>query len=696
MSPFAGPVRIAVDIGGTFTDLQLLDETTGETVAHKVPTTPADPAEGLLAGIEAAAARLGFALGQVTALMHGTTIATNAVLERKLPAAALVTTAGFEDVLEIGRHVRKDIYSLVAEPRALLVPRRHRFGVPGRVDARGAEVVPLDEAAARAVVRRIRALGIEVVAVSLLHAYAAPAHEQHLAAILAEEHPDAHVSLSHRISPEIREFERSSTTVLNALLMPVVADYLGRLRERLAARGLAAPVFLVQSNGGVTTPDRAAEEPARLLLSGPSGGALAAETLSRRLGTANLVAVDMGGTSFDVSVVHDGRVRLVTQGEVAGLPVRLPMIEIRTIGAGGGSLAAVDASGRLHVGPESAGAAPGPAAYGRGGTRATVTDANVVLGRIDPAGFLGGAMRLDRAAAARAVEAHVAGPIGLSLEAAADGILQVSVAQMAAATRLSLFEKGLDPADFAVVSFGGAAGLHAIDIAAELGAARVIFPPDPGTLSAWGMLFADIVHDLARTRLLPATADAAPVLGAIAADLAAEGAGLLARDGVAPARRRLRFAADMRYRGQAYEIAVPLAELSPGETDGAAAIHARTVEDAAARFHDLHARQFAHSDPDAVPEIVTLRLAAVGLLAKPAERPFAAAAAPASPARRVFAAGTWTEAPVHPRAALAPGTVVAGPALIEDPHATLWLPPCWRIAVAATGALIAGRQGETP
>jgi len=684
MADFRGRVRIAVDIGGTFTDLQVLDEASGRTAAHKTPTTPEDPSEGLLRGLREAAERFGFGFAQVSGLMHGTTIATNAVLERKLPTGALVTTAGFEDVLEIGRHVRRDIYSSKAEQRALLIPRRRRFGVAERMNAEGRVLEPLDEAAVPGLAARIRAAGVETVAIALLHAYANPGHEDRLAELLAAALPGVHVSLSSRISPEIREFERTSTAVLNALLMPVVGRYLGRLGRRMAEAGFAAPVYLVQSNGGVTTPEVAAEQPARLLLSGPSGGALATETLARQLEMPNLVGIDMGGTSFDVSIVADGRTRQVTQGEVDGLPVRLPMIEIRTIGAGGGSLASVDATGRLHVGPESAGAVPGPACYGRGGVRPTVTDANLATGRIDPAFFLGGAMRLDAGAAARAVAADVATPLGLADERAAEGMLTVANMHMAAAIRLSLFEKGLDPADFALASFGGAGGLHAVEVAAELGADTVLFPRDPGTLSAWGMLFSDIVHDMARSRLLPAAPAALPELRALAAELAGEGAALLQRDGVPEAARELRFAADMRYPGQAYEIVVPL----PGEE-----LEEAVLADAVARFHDLHAQQFAHAERSVVPEIVTLRLAAVGRLPRPGARPYDVAGAPAAKAqRRVFLGGAWRDVPVYDRALLPAGAALAGPAVFEEAHSTLLLPGGWRLEVEETGDLVARKE----
>ena len=356
-------VRIAVDVGGTFTDFEILDEATGETLAAKTQTTPEDPSEGLLTGLRVAAERFGFSLGDISALLHGTTIATNAVLQRRLPKGALITTAGFEDVLEIGRHFRRDVYASKAEPRAMLIPRAWRLGIKERILATGAIETPLDETEIVRVAERLETGGVQCVAVCLLSAYANADHETRIGALLAKHAPGLDVSLSHEVSPEIREFERTSTTVLNALLMPVVRGYLERLRARLKEAGFTAPVYLVQSNGGVMSPETAALLPARLLLSGPSGGALAAETIAQRLAMPNMVAVDMGGTSYDVSIVSEGRTRLVTQGTVDGLPVRLPMIEIRTIGSGGGSIARVEERGRLRVGPESAGAQPGPVCY---------------------------------------------------------------------------------------------------------------------------------------------------------------------------------------------------------------------------------------------------------------------------------------------------------------------------------------------
>jgi N-methylhydantoinase A len=675
----AGPVRIAVDIGGTFTDLQILDEESGATHAIKTPTTPDDPSKGLAEGLRLAARDVGFSLTQVTALMHGTTIATNAVLQRRLAKAALVTTAGFEDVLEIGRHVRKDIYASRAEERVLLIPRRRRFGLVERMRANGSVETPLDAAAMDRVIGQLIAAEPEAIAVTLLHAYANAEHEERVAEALAAALPGVPLSLSHRICPEVREFERTSTTVLNAMLVPVIQEYLTNLRRSLGELGLSAPVYLVQSNGGAALPDTAAEQPARLLLSGPSGGALAGEVLSRNLGEPNLIGVDMGGTSYDVSLVVQGKVRQIAEGNVDGCPVRLPMVEIRTIGAGGGSIARVETGGRLRVGPGSAGAEPGPVCYGRGGTAPTVTDANLVLGRIDPGFFLGGGMHLDQDAARDAIKNTIADHLDLGLDEAAEGIVRVAVSAMAAAIRLSLFEKGLDPRDFALVSFGGAGGLHACDTADELGATRVIFPRDPGTLSAWGMLSSDLVHDLARSSLMLADQSAGPALAAITKSLLDQGCAALDTDGVAPEFRALPLSLDLRYPGQGYEIGVPLAD-------------AASVTRSAALFHQAHHAQYAHSEPDVTPEIVTIRCAATGTLPKPGPRPFAIAGATGPKgARAIVVNGARAEAPVYDRDRIDTGSSINGPAIIEEAHSTLYLPPNWTLAVSPSGDLLGTR-----
>jgi N-methylhydantoinase A/oxoprolinase/acetone carboxylase beta subunit len=679
------PVRIAVDIGGTFTDLQILDVRDGIARAWKTPTTPEDPSIGLLRGVAEAAGRFGFVLPDVGLLLHGTTIATNAVLERKLARGVLLTTAGFEDVLEINRHVRRDIYGLAPEPFPTLIPRDRRLGVKERLRADGGVEAALDEAAIPALLDRIAALGADCVAVSLLHAYANPVHERRLGALLRAARPDLPVSLSCDISPEIREYERTSTTVLNALLMPVVKAYLDRLEARLGEGEFHPLVFLVQSNGGVCSLRMAAEQPARLLLSGPSGGTLAAGRLSALLARPNLVAVDMGGTSYDVSVVQGGRVSVITQGEIDRLPVRLPMVEMRTIGAGGGSIAAVDAGGRLTVGPRSAGARPGPVSYGRGGTEPTVTDANLALGRLDPDFFLGGMMTLDMPATRAALEARVGTPLGLGVEPAAEGILTVVNANLGAAIRLSLFEKGLDPRDFCLLSFGGAGGLHATDVAAELGMTEVAFPREPGTLSAYGILFSDLTQDIARTRLMRATAANLPAITAVIGELRAEADARLAADGIPPDRRRIVIAADMRYHGQAFELLVPWGEIATPDVAALVALEAD--------FHTTHKQRFSYANPGDPVEIVTLRAIATGLLDKPepgdpppVDRPSRKGT------RRIFETGAWRDVPVWDREALRDTDIIEGPAVVEETFATHWITRGWTARLGAAGTLIAKQE----
>ena len=679
----AAAVRVAVDIGGTFTDIQVLDEDSGACFAHKVASRPDDPAAALIDGLQQAAERFGFDLSQVSMLIHGTTIATNAVLERKLPMGALVTTSGFEDVLEIGRHLRRDVYANRAESRSLLIPRSRRFGIVERIRADGSVEFEPKPDGLKDLANQIAESGAETLAVCCLNAHVNSDHERAIAAAIATEIPTLPISLSSDVSPEFREFERTSTTVLNALLMPVVGDYLIRLENLLRSQGLMAPVYLVQSNGGVATPTIAVGQPARLLLSGPSGGARAAEILAGTLGEKNLVAVDMGGTSYDISLVQDGRIRLINLGEVDGCPVRLPMVEMRTIGAGGGSLATTDDGQSLRVGPHSAGADPGPACYGRGGDRPTVTDANCHLGRIDASHFLGGTMTLHPTVAARALEKDVAEPLGMDLDTAADGVLRVAVSHMASAIRLSLFEKGLDPADFALVSFGGASGLHACDTATDLNIPTVIFPRDPGTLSAWGMLWSDITHNISRSMLMPACDDAEHQLAPVIAEMADQGHESLAADGIVASDHRIECELDLRYPGQAYEIAVPYRQ----EGGIGAALSA---------FHDAHQAQFSHCDETSPVDIVNVRMTAYGLLRKPAAAPAIAPTKVAQPnLRQVYLDGTWRDLLVYERQHL-PDDDLIGPLIIEDPHSTLLIPTGWSLKLALAGEIIARYEGAEP
>ncbi|GGF62650.1 methylhydantoinase [Azorhizobium oxalatiphilum] len=673
------PVRIAVDIGGTFTDIEILDAGTGEIHQMKTPSTPSDPSIGLITGITEAAKKFGFSLDQVQYLLHGTTIATNAVLERKLPLGAVVTTEGFEDVMQIGRHGRTDVYAITASPPAPLVKRRLCFGVPERIGADGSVKAPLDEAAVTALAAKLKGAGVKSVAVCFLHAYANPAHERRTGEILRNLLPGVAVSLSSDISPELREYERMSTTVLNALLVPVVQTYTDRLAGKLKEEVPSTQVYLVQSNGGVSGLAKAGREPARLLLSGPSGGAAAAKRLAAELSEPNLVAVDMGGTSFDVSVVHDGAVSMVNEGEVDGLPVRLPMIEMRTIGAGGGSIAWVDDGGRLRIGPHSAGAEPGPACYGRGGQRLTVTDANLLLGRLDGSSFMGGKMGLDRAAAAKAAQ-DVSSKLGLSPEETAAGVIAVTNSSLATATRLSLFEKGMDPEDFALLSFGGAGGVHACEVAEELGMRKVIFPAHASTLSAWGILWSDITHDLSSTQI-GLFSELAPSLAQKVDGLATEARRLLAEDGVSNENCVLEWAVDLRYAGQAFDLRVPLEQ---------ADFSAKGVAAATEAFHAIHKQRFSYDEPTVPVEIVSLRLTAIGRLAKPTPAPAGTGAASEPKTRQVYGRGGFVETKVWTREAIG-AAGVPGPAVVEETYTATYLPAGWTIRSHASGALIAER-----
>jgi len=677
------PIRVAVDIGGTFTDLQIQDTRTGTVHDFKSPTTPDDPSRGLINAIMGAGSRFGFSPEDIGIILHGSTIATNAVLERKLPKGGLITTLGFEDVLEIGRHMRQNVYALRAEPRAVLIPRNLRIGVAERVRADGTVETDLDRQAVREIGLRFLDAGVEAVALAFLHAYCNPVHERAAAEILSAL-PGLSVATSHETSPEIREYERTSTTVLNALLMPVISNYLNTLADRLRHHAIAGKLYLVQSNGGVASPEEAARLPAKLLLSGPAGGAMAMAGLARRHGLQNVVGLDMGGTSADVSVVLDGRVGETGQGTIDGLPVRLPMVEIRTIGAGGGSIARREAQA-MRVGPQSAGSAPGPACYARGGRQPTVTDANLVLGRIDPEAFLGGEMVLD-AEAAKSSCLTIAGPLGLGLEETADGIVRITNASMANAVRLSLFEKGSDPSDFTLVPFGGAAGLHACAVAAELEIGSIVFPARASTLSAGGILTTDLRHDFSHSELIVIGPTSSETLSQIVSALRAASNARLDADGIASDRRKVLISADMRYRGQAYEITTPWTAVDAGEPVTASAVAALT--DA---FHGLHLSRYAHNSLDDPVEVVTVRAMAIGELQKSDKRPeVEQSVAQTDRSRSVNIDGQWRLVRVVERAVVT-AEPVRGPLIVEEDYSVLLIADGWSLHSNGRGDLIARR-----
>jgi len=616
----------------------------------KVPSTPRDPAEAVRRALRAVSVR-----GRVAALHYGSTVATNALLERNGARVVLLTTAGFEDVLEIGRQARPVLYALEPDPPAPLVGRAERIGVAERVLADGRVERRLSRAAAARAAAAVVRRKAEAVAVCLLHSYARPAHERALGRALAGR--GLHVTLSHRLLREYREYERTATVAANAYVGPLVTRHL-----RALARGLGGRLRVMQSNGGLLAARTAAAEPVRTVLSGPAGGVVGAAARARRAGYRRLVTLDMGGTSTDVSVV-DGALGERAEAIVEGLPIRVPSLDIHTVGAGGGSLVRVDAGGALRVGPASAGADPGPACYGRG-TAPTVTDAHLVLGRLVEHEFLGGAFPLDAARARRAL-APIARRLGGSLAAAAEGVVRVATAVMERAVRVLTVERGHDPRDFTLVAFGGAGGLHAADLAAALGIPRIYLPPYPGLLSAWGVLGAAVRRDFSRTLRVVDPSPRRIEEGFRALARAARSA--LAREGVARARVERRL--DARYAGQGYEVTVPW---SRGWRRA---------------FHAQHRRLFGHAAPARPVEVVTLRLRARGnAVPLPAERPRSRGAA-ASWQRVVFGGRAHATA-VHRREALPPGVQIRGPAIVCEYSATTVVPPGWRARVDRHGGLV--------
>jgi N-methylhydantoinase A len=675
---------IALDVGGTFTDVTLRDTATGRLWITKTPTTPHDPSEGFLAGVDKALALAGARATSLRHILHGTTTATNAILEGKGTTAGLLTTAGFRYVLEIGRHDiprRANMFAWTKPARP--VPPELIFEIPGRIGVGGEEIEGLDEEAVREAARRLRQAGVGSVAVCFLHSYAHDGHERRAREVLLEEHADCEVSLSSEVLPVFREFERSMVTVLNAYVRPLVGRYVGRLAERLGARGISAPLSIMKSNGGVVGAEAIRAQAIHTALSGPAAGVIGARLIGGAAGFADVISVDVGGTSADVCLIQGGEASVTVEGRVGAWPVPVPMIDIHTIGAGGGSIARVTDDGTLTVGPESAGAVPGPACYGAGGEEPTVTDAHLVLGRI-PAHLLGGEIPLDVSRARQAIEARVARPLGLGLEAAACGILDIVNNTMVGAIRLVSVERGHDPREFTLVPFGGAGPLHGAELAQLLGMRTIVVPRHPGVLSTFGLLGTDVRNDYARTSLQkPPDYDLAAI-AAVYADLERQADRWLADEGVPPAQRRLRRLADLRYRHQGFEITVPWPERH------------LAIDALIARFHARHERLYTYALPDAAVEIVTLRLAASGRVRRFALPEHGEARGRRGRTRRAvyFAGPGWVECRCVDRATLGPGSVLMGPAIVEQPDSTTVVLPGQRAKADRFGNLVVrGRSG---
>jgi N-methylhydantoinase A len=677
MKPTPHPrFRVSADIGGTFTDLVFQDAASGGTFTGKILSTPTNPAGAVLEGLRAflpEGAAIDF-------LVHGTTVGLNSVLERKGARVALATTRNFADVYAIQGNDRRDIFSIHYRKPKGLIERRDVFAVSERLAADGSVETPIALADLDPLIAAVKAGRYDAVAVCFLHAYRNPVHELAVEARLAEALPDISVTLSHLVSQEWREFARTSTTIMEAYIAPVMKRYLstlmGELGDVLAGRDL----HIMQSNGGAMTAGAARAHPIQTLLSGPVGGNIGAEAVARTLKRPNLICIDMGGTSFDASLVVDGRPTLSNEAELEGLPIQMSIIDIHVIGAGGGSLAWLD-GGNIRVGPKSAGAAPGPACYGRGGTEPTVTDANAVLGRIDPANFVGGRMGLDLGLANQAV-AGIARKLGLSTEAMAQGILDIVNARMADAIRTITIRRGIDPRDFALFAYGGAGPMHAVALAEELEIGEVIVPLHPGAFSAWGMLQTDVKHELKQTYYGGWDAvDPADLERAYKA-LEARGREHLLKEGIR--RKDISFlrSADFRYVGQEYQINC---DMPAGQADKAAV---------RGGFDKAYLRQYGHANPEARIEIVTIRVMGIGRLDRPGLlAPRAGNAAPPR-RRKVQFAGKPVMTDIVDRAGIKRGAGVRGPAIIEEPTATTIVPPGWQAAIAAGGHMLITRRGK--
>jgi len=673
---------IGVDTGGTFTDFVLADVGAGEYRYHKLPTTTEDPATAILQGVSEIVAQAGAAREEVEFLVLGTTLATNAVLEGKTAATGIITTRGFRDVLELARQRRPHYFNLDIPKPMPPAARDCRIEVDERVDCTGAVLTPLADEAIAAAVAALEAKGVEAVAICFMHAYANAQHERRARDLVRERWPQAYVCASHEVLAEFREFERFATTAVNASLMPIMDRFLQRFESGVRALGVTAVPRVMQSNGGAVSPAAVRRLSINTFFSGPAGGVLGTRGLGEKLGVTDLIAFDMGGTSTDVCLIKALEPAKKNQREMGGFPVRTRTIEIHTIGAGGGSIAWVDAGGLLKVGPMSAGAVPGPAAYGRGGTRPTVTDANVVLGRLNPKTLLGGRMIVYPARARNAIEKELCPALGVDLFEAAAGILDIVNANMIGAVRVISVEQGEDPREFALVAFGGAGPLHAADVARAMGIRRVIVPPRPGLLSAIGLLGADVRGDFSLTRFVRASEEHLGALNAGFAQLRAQGEAWLEGEIGPQARAKYAWSADLRYVGQNFELILPC-------TSGT--MFPDALENLVAAYHQRHREFYGYDMPGQAVEVVNLRLSVT-------------AARAAAPAERALTGGNVVQAlletrnvwfpetgfattPVYKRELLPAGTAFDGPLIVEQMDATTVVPPKAKFKVEATGAL---------
>lgn len=675
--------RLGVDTGGTFTDIVLLDEDTGAGGVEKVPSDREDPSTAIMGGIANVLERFDVRPEDVRYFGHGTTIATNAVLEQRTATVGMLTTEGFRDVLELARQRRPHLYDLDVPKPDPVIPRHLRLEVRERVDASGEIVRALDEAHAAELAGELVARGVDAVAVCLLHSYLNPTHERRLRELVARSAPGMPVSLSNEVHSEFREFGRFSTTVLNAALVPVMSRYLSRLEQATREFGLSSTVHVIQSSGGVMSSRAAGDRPVATLFSGPSAGVLGAVRLAGAGGVEDLLTLDMGGTSTDVCLVRGGEVPRIHERELAGKPVLGASVDVHSAGSGGGSIAWIDEGGLLKVGPRSAGARPGPACYGKGGTEPTVTDANAVLGYLHPDAPLGGKLRIDVDAARTAVRMHLADPAGLSVEEAAAGVLRVLQANLVRAVRVISVERGSDPRDFTLMPFGGAGGLHAARLARDLGMRRILVPPAPGVLAAYGALAADLRADFSATCLVDASPSELEVLRQVREQLTERVGAWLAREGVRDGEADHAWALEMRYARQNYQLSVEV----PAE------LNEDVLADAVRRFHLTHEDRYGYASPGEAVRIATVRLAAVARAPHPSP-PCTDGVARGRSVRRVGQrqvyeedTGGFAACDIYDRTDFEAGTRIEGPAIVVQTDSTTVLLRGQHLTVDGVGNL---------
>ncbi len=690
--------RIGIDIGGTFTDAVVMDETTGNFRPVKVSSTPDDPSRGFMDALNRSLRDMGLSPAQIAFVVHGTTVATNTIIQHRGAPVGLIASEGFSDVLEIAWQIRPTLYDIFYDKPPPLIPRRLCLGVPERIDAEGNVLVPLDEDAVRRSAGRLVRQGVRAIMICFLHAYRDPTHERRAAHIIREAFPDLPVCASSEVCPEYREYTRASTTAVNATLLPEVGRYIERLEDRLERANVRSGLFLMTSGGGIIASETAKQQPVQLVESGPAAGVIAAAFVGELAGFKNLIALDIGGTTAKAALIEGGRPRLAAEFEVgeaavatttrnrgSGYPVKTPVIDLVEIGAGGGSIGHVDPGGAMAVGPQSAGADPGPACYAKAGDEPTLTDANLALGRINPDYFLGGELRLNERRAREAIRRRVAGRLNMGVEAAANGMIEIANANMTGALQLVSVQKGVDPRDFVLIAFGGAGPLHAVALARALEVNTVLVPPSPGVTSALGLLVTDLHHDYVRTYIAPTREADLGLMRETYREFEKHAKALLQTEGVARKAVRTIREVDMRYRGQSYELRVPLP---------AGPLTKKRIADLDGAFFAAHRRSYGFATTTEPTEIVNLRLSAIGSVPRPKRRKIPRGAASARAAlkgeRPVYMDDPHKPVPtrIYDRYRLKAGNRMPGPAIVEEIDSTTLIPPGCTANVDGYGNLL--------